>query len=161
ILLDIHVLKQTAARIESARAYANAIVETVNEPLLILNDELQVEKANLSFYETFRSSVSETEGRFFYDLARGAWSDSALRARLHDVLARRQTLERFEVTHDFPNLGVRTMVVSARRVWQDQQDGRPEKILLAIEDRSAAHEAQERERLVARLQEDRAREAQA
>src|SRR5215213_2598199 len=78
VFRDITERRQTEHRIASARAYAESIVNTVREPLLILNADLHVRSANRSFYEMFRVKPPETEGRFVYDLGDGQWDIPAL-----------------------------------------------------------------------------------
>ena len=111
---------------------AQAIVETVREPLLVLNEDLRIRSANHSFYRTFDASPEETVGRPLYELGDHQWDIPRLRDLLEHVLPQDDQLRDFEVKHDFPNIGRRTMLLNARRLLR--RDGRAELILLAIED---------------------------
>ena len=110
---------------------ARAIVETVREPLLVLNEDLRIRSANHSFYRTFDASPEETVGRPLYELGDHQWDIPRLRHLLEHVLPQDDQFRDFEVKHDFPNIGRRTMLLNARRL---RRDGGAELILLAIED---------------------------
>src|SRR3954465_8027651 len=131
IFRDITERRQSEHLIESARAYAESIVNTVREPLLILNADLHVKSANRSFYESFQVKPSETEGRFIYDLGDGQWDIPALRTLLEEIIPQNSTFDDFEVEHDFETIGPRTMLLNARRF---PPEGTWELILLAIAD---------------------------
>jgi two-component system, chemotaxis family, CheB/CheR fusion protein len=133
VLVDIDDLKRAALGIQQALDRANAIVATVREPLLILDGELRVEKANRAYYDTFRVGPQETQGERLGALGRGQWNGSSLREALEQVLATEDPLEAFEVDDEFPGLGRRTMVINARCLHRDG-DGRA--LLVAIEDRT-------------------------
>ena len=111
---------------------AEAVVETVREPLLILSGELRIKAANRSFYQTFQVSPEETEDRLVYELGNHQWDIPKLRELLEDILPRNEQFHDFEVEHDFPNIGRRTMLINARRLRQ--REPATELILLAIED---------------------------
>ncbi|QPC95938.1 chemotaxis protein CheB [Mesorhizobium sp. INR15] len=72
--IDISDLKSTQAGIAAARDYAEAIVETVRNPLLALSGDLRVRSANSAFYNTFGISAADTAGRLVYDLVDGQWN---------------------------------------------------------------------------------------
>ena len=151
VLLDIDALKRGAAEVAEARDFADAIIETVREPLLVLDGELRVERANRNFYDTFRVRREETEGRFLQDLGNRQWGIPALREALRSILTEGRELQSFEVDHEFPEIGRRTMVLNARRVWRDGRGA--EKILVAMEDRTEVKKVEkERALLVAREQ---------
>jgi PAS domain S-box-containing protein len=108
------------------------IVETVPSALLILDRGLNITSANRAFYETFRTSLAETVGCHIYDLGNGQWDIPALHTLLDSVIPEREQVDRFEVEHDFPDIGHRTMLVNARRILRpDDPDG---SILMAIDD---------------------------
>jgi two-component system CheB/CheR fusion protein len=122
--------------------FAEAIVETVREPLVILNQNLQVVKANRTFYETFQAAAEETEGRLIYDLGNGQWNIPKLRELLESILPSRSTFRDFEVTHDFEHVGRKVMLLNASEIFNPNAQART--ILLAIEDvtdRKSAEEA--------------------
>ena len=117
---------------DAARDYAESIIATVREPLLILDERLRVKSASRAFYETFSVSKNDTEGQFLYDLGNGQWNIPALRTLLEEVLPKEKSFEDFEVVHDFPTLGRRVMVLNARKLWREGNHS--ELVLLAIED---------------------------
>lgn len=111
---------------------ASDIVETVPSALIILDRNLNITSANRAFYQTFRTSAEETVGCHIYDLGNRQWDIPALRTLLESVIPHRASVEGFEVEHDFPSIGRRTMLVNARKIFRPgQHDG---SILLAIED---------------------------
>jgi len=112
--------------------FAEAIVETVREPLVILNQNLQVMKANRTFYETFRTNREETEQRLIWDLGDGQWNIPALRELLENVLPAHSTFRDFEVTHEFQHVGRKVMLLNASEIFDANSKVRT--ILLAIED---------------------------
>ena len=148
--LDIDAIRRSLDQAEKARDFAEAVVETVREPLLVLDAGLRVLKATPSFCQTFQVEQSETEGRLLFDLGGGQWNIPRLRALLEDILASGSRVENFDVAHDFPRIGRRKMVLNARQVYRDSE-GAPA-ILLAIEDvteRARAEElARQRELLI-------------
>src|SRR5476651_2718409 len=111
---------------------ASDIVETIPSALIILDRNLNITSANRAFYQTFRTSPAETEGCHIYDLGNRQWDIPALRTLLESVIPHRASVEGFEVEHDFPTIGRRTMLVNARKIFRPgNQDS---SILLAIED---------------------------
>ena len=102
--------------VQLARDVAEGIVNTVNEPLLVLDGSLQVVSASHSFYQYFRVTSGETIGRKIYDLGNGQWNIPALRQLLDSILPQRQALNGYVVDHDFPGLGSRRLVLNARRI---------------------------------------------
>ena len=111
---------------------ATEIVETVPSALIVLDRNLIITSANRAFYQTFRTNAQETEGCLIYDLGNRQWDIPALRTLLESVIPHRASVEGFEVEHDFPTIGRRTMLVNARKIFRDgDHDGF---ILLAIED---------------------------
>ena len=111
---------------------ASDIVETVPSALIILDQNLNITSANRAFYQTFRTSSEETEGCLIYNLGNRQWDIPALRNLLESVIPHRASVEGFEVEHDFPTIGRRTMLVNARKILRPgDHDGF---ILLAIED---------------------------
>ncbi len=112
---------------ESTR-FAEDIVETIREPLLVLDKNRRVLSANPAFYRTFHVDPKETQGVLVYELGNGQWDIPRFRQLLEEILPESTTIEDFEVDHEFPEIGHRTVVLNARRL----DDGN--KILLAIED---------------------------
>ena len=112
--------------------FAEAIVETVREPLVILSQNLQVMKANRAFYETFRAVREETEGRLIYDLGNGQWNIPKLRELLENILPAHSKFRNFEVTHEFEHVGRKVMLLNASEIFNPNAQART--ILLAVED---------------------------
>jgi PAS domain S-box-containing protein len=111
---------------------ASDIVETVPSALIVLDEGLIITSANRAFYQTFRTSRSDTEGCLIYDLGNRQWDIPALRTLLESVIPHRASVEGFEVEHDFPTIGRRTMLVNARKIFSPGENSGS--ILLAIED---------------------------
>lgn len=120
--------------LQAALTYADGIIDTIREPLLILDAKMRIKRANRSFYETFRVSPDETEHHSLYDLGNGQWDIPALRTQMEEVLPRNRQFENFEVEHDFPTIGRRTMLLNARQVRTGDNTAETGTILLAIED---------------------------
>jgi two-component system CheB/CheR fusion protein len=126
---DITNIKK-AAEDKAAREIAEAIVQTVREPIMILDSDLRIVSVNKSFYDTFRVSTRETIGQYLYDLGNRQWDIPRLRHLLEEILPRNTSFSDFEVEHDFPNIGHCKMLLNARRVLQ--KVGKRELILLSI-----------------------------
>src|SRR4030095_14053519 len=128
---DINDLKRSEREAKVARDYAEAIIRTARDPLVILRADLHVNTANEAFYKTFKTTPYQTKGRLIYDLGNQQWNIPKLRILLEDILPRNSFFNDFEVTHNFPHLGRRTMMLNARRLELD--GGAPQMTLLAIE----------------------------
>lgn len=127
VLVDIAALKSSEQTIREARDYADAILGEV-PPLLILDNNLRVERANDSFYKSFRVTPGETEKRLIYDLGNGQWQIPRLRTLLEEILPRHSFFNDFEIVHEFVGLGRRTMLLHARQLDSVQR------IVLRVED---------------------------
>ena len=137
-LVDIDEARRSVELAESARDYAEAIVDTVSESRLVLEADLRVKTANQSFYRTFQVERADTEGRLVYELGNGAWNIPGLRTLLEEVLPERTSFHDYEVEQEFPRIGRRTMVLNARRLGG--RDGQTALILLAIGERREGRE---------------------
>jgi two-component sensor histidine kinase len=109
-------LSNTFREIEDAQTLAQAIVDTLHEPLLVLSSEFNVLAASRAFYETFQVDPQHTMGCKLYELGDGQWDIAALRVLLETVIPEHVAMNGFEVDHDFPGLGHRIMVLNARKV---------------------------------------------
>ncbi len=118
--------------IADAFALAQAIVDTVREPVLVLDKDLRVIAASRSFYSAFKVGPDDTQGRLLYALGDGQWDIPKLRVLLDKIIPERGTMEDYEVEHEFPGLGTRTMLLNARQVFYEGGAGTT--ILLGIED---------------------------
>lgn len=126
--------------INDGHTLAEAIVETVREPLIVLDRDLRVVAASRSFYRTFGVEPQTTEGRMLYELGNGQWNIPALRELLENVIPKHRTIEAYEVEHVFPTIGRRMMLLNARQVFDDKH---PSSILLlAIEDVTEQRDAE-------------------
>ncbi len=155
VLVDIDELKRSEKEVGQARDYAEAVIRTARDPLVILHADLRVDKANDAFYKTFKVTPQETENVLIYQLDHGQWNIRELRKLLEEIIPRNTVFNDFEVTHDFDHIGRRTMLLNARRLEEKSsapsalpspggQTGTEAKILLAIEDvteRKAAEDA--------------------
>ena len=117
---------------EEARRYAESIVETVREPLLVLDGELKIISANRSFYRIFKVTPGETIGSFIYDLGNKQWDIPKLRVLLEETLPKQEAFDDFEVAHNFQDIGHKIMLLNARQIYQKYIGTKI--ILLAIED---------------------------
>lgn len=133
VLIDIDDLKRSNAQLTEARDYANAIVETVWEPLIVLNSDLRVITANLSFYETFQVLPPQTEQHSIFELSDGQWNILQLRSQLEEVLASNAEFQDFEVEHNFEQIGRKIMRLKARKMTM-VDSAQMILLLLAIED---------------------------
>jgi two-component system CheB/CheR fusion protein len=124
---------------DHAREYAEVIVETVREPLLVLDGELRVQRANHAFYRDFKTKPEDVEGHIIYDLGDGQWNNPLLRERLLAVLARNEPMDAHEMSRSVATIGERILSLNARKIPGDGE--RAESILLAIEDVTAEHAA--------------------
>ncbi len=126
--------------VEEIQNYAQNIVDTVREPLLILDATLRVQSANRAFYQTFHVTPAETEGRLIYELGNGQWDIPDLRTLLEDIVPRSSVFDDFELEHTFPAIGRRVMLLNARKL----QAGRHgELLVLAMEDVTARKRGEE------------------
>jgi two-component system CheB/CheR fusion protein len=127
VLVDIDALKLAEEEVRIGHDYADAILQEM-PPLLILDRELRVVKANKSFYRHFRVNPAQTEKQLVYDLGDGQWQIPKLRTLLEDILPRHSFFTDFEVVHTFPGLGRRTVLLHGRQLDSVQQ------IVLRVED---------------------------
>jgi len=131
VLIDIDALKRSAATIETARNYAETIVESVPTPLMVLDADLQVNTANRALYETFQVSSSETADNSRFELANGPWNTPELRKLLEDILVSDVELNNFEIEQNFGRLGPKTLLLNACKV---EPEDKVSMILLSVED---------------------------
>ncbi len=127
--------------------YAEAIIATINEPILILDHKLCIKSANRSFYKKFKVTDRETEGALLYDLGNGQWDIPRLRELLEDIIPKNAYFQDFELSHNFPVIGEKIMLLNASRIIQKTHQ--EQLILLAINDitDSALLQRKEKERL--------------
>jgi two-component system CheB/CheR fusion protein len=116
----------------NSRVFAEGIVDTVRESLVILDKDMHVMSANRSFYRTFKTSKEETENKSIFEINNRSWDIPALRKLLEEILPENTVFNDFEVEHVFSGIGFMKILLNARRIYQ--VDTGTEKILLAIED---------------------------
>ena len=134
-------VKRLEEVVQEANAYAETILETVREHLVVLDGDLRVVSANRSFYQTFQASPEETEGHLIYELGNHQWDIPRLRVLLEEMLPKDTKVEDFEVDHEFPTIGRRAMLINAHRISRNNE-GTP-LILLALEDITERKRAEE------------------
>ena len=125
-------VKSLNDRLNDAREYAENIVETVREPLLVLDYELRILSANQSFYDIFKVNPKETIGNFIYDLGNRQWDIPNLRLLLEEILPQNSVFNGYEVEHDFQDIGRKTILLNARQIFRKNLGSHI--ILLAMED---------------------------
>ena len=133
--------RQAEMALQEACTYAEAIIETVREPLIVLDDHLKVLSVNCSFCDTFQVTPDATVGNLFFDLGNGQWDIPALRKLLEHILPTSIKFDSYEVNHAFPAIGHKIMLLSARRIYQKGEG--TQRILLAIEDITDRKRAEE------------------
>jgi PAS domain-containing protein len=120
-----------------AQEFAESIIQTVRQPLIVLDGELHVVTANQSFYHLFHLSPSKVERHLFYSIGEGEWNIPELRQLLEEVLPQSSSFQNFEVDHTFAGIGRRIFVLNARRL--ERKSGDLGLILLALEDMTLEH----------------------
>ncbi len=138
--IDITAVKTSLEHVAAARDYAEAIVETTRTPLLVLDPSFRIRSANRAFYEMFQVSAEQTVNRLLFDLGSGQWDLPGLRGLLDDLLAHDTPFESFEVEHEFPSIGTRVMLLSARQIHRESETART--ILLALDDITVRRQAE-------------------
>jgi len=129
---DVSPLKQSEISMRESRNFAEGIVETVRESLLVLDSDLRLVSANRAFYRTFQVTPADTQNRSIFELGNGQWNIPELRALLEKMGATESEFNDFEIEHEFPTIGRRSMLLNARRF--ERESSRSKLILLAIDD---------------------------
>ena len=130
-VIDIDQLKQNTIELEVSHNYAKAIIETLHQPLVVLNAELEVITANRAFYQVFQLYPLQTEGQSIFSIGNRDWDTPKLRSLLNEILRLDISVQDYEVTQDFAHLGRRTMLLNACQI---EQGNASQMILIAIED---------------------------
>ncbi len=129
---DITSRRAASRAFDEARIYAEAIVATIRQPLLVLDADLRVQSANSAYYEMFRTDAKRTEGTLLYDLGNGQWDILHLRTVLEQVLTESHPVTDYKINQNFSDIGTRSMILNARKL--SREGPRHDLILLAIED---------------------------
>ena len=140
---DVTERRRSEADLKAIETYAQNIVDTVREPLLILDTTLRVRSGNRAFYQTFKVSADETENRLIYELGNGQWDIPDLRTLLEDIVPKSSVFNDFELEYDFPGIGRRVMLLNARKL---QAGHHGELLVLAMEDVTERKRAAELQR---------------
>jgi PAS domain S-box-containing protein len=140
VFRDVTEHRRAERSLLEAKAYAESIVDTVRQPLLVLGPDLRIASAGRAFYRTFGLKPEDVQGRSFVELDDCRWEIQDLRERLEAVLTHGSSFEDFEVDCFLPELGRRTMWLSASGV--DRDGGQAELILVAIEDVTAQKQSE-------------------
>lgn len=119
-------------QVTTARNYAESIITTIQEPLLVLDKTLRVKTANNAFYKTFHVKEDETEGALIYELGNKQWNIAPLRKLLEEILPQKTKFANFEIRHDFPIVGQRIMLLYGCELTREKSD--ENLILLVIKD---------------------------
>ncbi len=130
-------LQQRSTELQEARDFADAIVETTREPLLVLDENLYIQSANQAFYQHFQVDPADTEHCRIFELGEGQWNNPELRTLLEELLPNNRSFEDYEVNHTFPQIGHRTLLLNAHHI-----DSVP-RILLAMEDITARRQVEQ------------------
>lgn len=128
---DVNTQRELLQELRGSLAYANSILGTMREPMVVLDGDLRVLSVNQAFYHVFQVSPGQTGGKRLYDLGNGQWHIPELRRLLETILPQNSAFDDFLVEHDFPGIGKRRIMLNARRL---QEDRSAPKILLAMED---------------------------
>ena len=129
------MFRQQFSDADDACALAQAIVDTVRQPMLVLDHELRVIAASRSYYQLFSAKPGDTLGKPLCDLCDRAWDIPALQTSLGDILSKHMAMNDFEVEHDFPGIGRRSMLLNASKVFYET--GAHTTLLLSFEDITA------------------------
>jgi PAS domain S-box-containing protein len=143
-ILDVTETEKLRFELEGYREYAEKLIDSLREAVVVLGSDLRVEYANATFYDIFNVTAEETEGRLIYELGNRQWDIPALRRLLEDILPNESTFDDYDVTHEFQTIGHRHFLLNARRL--DHMD----LILLAIEDVTERDASYRRQRVLAR-----------
>jgi two-component system CheB/CheR fusion protein len=117
---------------DEVRDFSQSVIDTIREPLIVLDQDLRVVSASRSFYDVFKANPKETVGQLIYNLGNRQWNIPKLRELLENILPEKTTFDDYEVEHDFATIGKRTMLLNARQIERVLEKERI--ILLAIED---------------------------
>jgi len=135
ILLAIDDITQAAdhaRELSLQRLLAEGIVDTLREPLLVLDGDLHIIAASRAFYLKFKVDADQAIGRNLADFGDGQWPNAELIRLLEEVVPDNSIIEGYEITHDFPQIGIRTVLLNARKIFREGNNAKT--LLLAMED---------------------------
>jgi two-component system CheB/CheR fusion protein len=149
VVVDIDAVKKSALHVAEQHEYADAIVRSAPIAFVVLEPDFRVHYANAAFYQTFKTIPALTEGHSLFEIGDGQWSIPRLRQMLVDVIPRKSFFDDFEVSHEFKNIGRRTMLLNARLL--QSHEAQPERILLGISDITGRLVAEEAQKVLASI----------
>jgi two-component system, chemotaxis family, CheB/CheR fusion protein len=120
--------------LRQASDFNKAIVETINEPILVLTPDMKIDLANKAFFELFKTNNDRTEGHYFFEMAEGQWNIPELKEKLSGIIEKHKTFDNCEVTKVFPGIGEKTLLFNAMRM--EQPDSKKNRILVVVQDMS-------------------------
>lgn len=129
--IDIDNMKRACEVARESRDFADAVIVAMRHPILVLDKDLRVTSANAAYLDMFGVSARETVGNLLYHLGNGQWGVPRLRALLDDAIINGKSFDDFIVSHDFEQLGRKTMLISGRHV--PRGINRPAQVLMQIE----------------------------
>jgi two-component system, chemotaxis family, CheB/CheR fusion protein len=124
-------LQNRIEELKQSHDYIRAIIETMHGPLLVVNNQMRVRTANHAFYSFFKLKPEDTDGKFMHELGNQNWNIPALTIQLRDLFPNKTKFKDFEITHDFPGIGKRTMIINAHLLLSAESENQ---ILLAFQD---------------------------
>ena len=153
VMLDTHELQRAQTELLETNRYIRAILDTVREPLIVLDSQLRILSANPAFFSMFATTPADTEGQLFFELGNGQWDALDLRSNLSAVLSPGVDVLNVEVKHEFEQIGLKVMQLNARKILREGKN--TDLLLLAIEDRTELTRLEEQAEIhLARLVED-------
>ena len=132
IFVDINDRKNAETKVKAALKYSENIVNSLREPILVLNEDLTVYSANQSFYDNFKVNPNETIGVSFFKLDKGQWNIAELRTLIEKILPENTEFNDYKVEKEFLDIGYKKMFLNARRIYRG--DVGTQFILISIED---------------------------
>ena len=118
-LVQIDEIKQAMEKVNDARLYAEAIIETIKSPLLILDRDLRVKTASSSFYNFFQTEPKKIIHRYIYNLGLGEWDIPSLKELLEEILPENKVFENFELKCNFPGIGCKNLLMNGREIYSE------------------------------------------
>lgn len=134
-------MNQRNNELREANNYSTAIIETMNEPLLVLGSDMRIRTANKAFYDLFKTNIDNTEGQYFFNIENGFWNSSSLKSSLEEIAFKGERFKDIQLTKVFPGLGEKTFLFNAMRM--DKEDKNKHRILLVVQDITTMYKAQQ------------------
>ena len=109
--------------LKNALAYAKAIVNTIREPLVMLDPNLVISSANEAFYKTFNTSAEEAIGRHLYKIGNKQFDIPLLKKLLEEILSKKRRFNDFEIENNFISVGNKVLILNARKLKIEGKEG--------------------------------------